>query len=149
MAAELGNVSGGTGWSSEAIVGVVALLIGIPAAVVAVFMLGTYCKRRRQGREGETFFLRPHGHKGRMEHLLQHTEYHPSPSCDSCCAVEAGSSDDTTMSTTSEVVVVVVVEVWVDKANNYPQTVLVEKQLMVEIRICSKVKIACGVCYLS
>ena len=57
MAAEPRNVSGGTGWSRGDIVELVALIIGIPAAIGAVFMLATYYKRRSKGRKGKTLFF--------------------------------------------------------------------------------------------
>jgi hypothetical protein len=56
MATEPRNVSGGAGWSRGDIVELVALLVGIPAAIGAVFMLATYYKRRSQGRKGEILF---------------------------------------------------------------------------------------------
>jgi len=56
MAAEPRNVSGGAGWSRGDIFELVALLIGIPAAIVAAFMLATCYRRRRQGRTGKTLF---------------------------------------------------------------------------------------------
>jgi hypothetical protein len=56
MATEPRNVSGGAGWSRGDIVELVALIVGIPAAIGAVFMLATYYKRRSQGRKGEILF---------------------------------------------------------------------------------------------
>ncbi|KAF7681114.1 hypothetical protein GT037_000090, partial [Alternaria burnsii] len=58
MAAEARNVSGGKGWSNGDIFQLVALLIGIPAAVVAFVVLAAYYRRRRQRRRGETLFPR-------------------------------------------------------------------------------------------
>lgn len=56
MTAEPRNVSGGAGWSRGDIFELVALLIGIPAAIVAAFILATCYRRRRQGRIGKTLF---------------------------------------------------------------------------------------------
>jgi hypothetical protein len=58
MAAETRNVSGGKGWSNGDIFQLVALLIGIPAAIVAFVVLAAYYRRRRQRRRGETLFPR-------------------------------------------------------------------------------------------
>ncbi|KAH6860523.1 hypothetical protein B0T12DRAFT_393662 [Alternaria alternata] len=73
MAAESRNISGGTGWSNGDIFQLVALLIGIPAAIVAFVVLATYYRRRRQRRRG----------------CLS------SPLCDSCGALKARTSDET------------------------------------------------------
>lgn len=57
MATEPRDVSGEAGWSKGDIVELVALLVSIPAAIVAGFMLATYFRRSSQGREGESLFL--------------------------------------------------------------------------------------------
>jgi hypothetical protein len=58
MAAETRNVSGGKGWSNGDIFQLVALLIGIPAAIVGFIVLAAYYRRRRQRRRGKTLFPR-------------------------------------------------------------------------------------------
>jgi hypothetical protein len=102
METEPRNVSGRTGWSKGDIVELVALLIGIPAAIAAVFVLATYYRRRSQGRRGKTVF--PPG--SRLQRPLEpslesHTRYLLSLLCDSCCASKARTSDDTAIPTTS------------------------------------------------
>jgi hypothetical protein len=47
------NISGGNAWSKGDVFELVALLVGIPAAVGAVFMLATYYRRSRHSRQGE------------------------------------------------------------------------------------------------
>jgi hypothetical protein len=102
MAAEPRNVSGGAGWSKGDIVELVALLIGIPAAIGGVFMLATYYKRRSQERKGETLFSwdsRPQRPLGASS--ASHTGYLLSPLCDSCRALKARTNDETAMLKTS------------------------------------------------
>jgi hypothetical protein len=102
MAAEPRNLSGGTRWSNGDIFQLVALLIGIPAAIAAVIMLVMYYRRRSQGRRGETPFPQyswPHRPLGASS--ASHIGGLPSPLCDSCCALKAETSDETASFTTN------------------------------------------------
>jgi len=75
MAAEPRNVSGGTGWSKGDIVELVALIIGIPAAIGAIVMLATYYRRRNQQRRGETLFPQTvRGEGSRSDFSVTHTQ---------------------------------------------------------------------------
>jgi hypothetical protein len=102
MAAEPRNLSGEPGWSRSDIVEMVALIIGIPAAIGAVFMLVIYYKQRSQGTRGETLFLRDSRRQRPLgASSVSHTEYLLSPSCDSYGPWKVRTSDETAMPTTS------------------------------------------------
>jgi hypothetical protein len=102
MAAEPRNVSGGAGWSKSDIVELVALLLGVPAAIAAVFMLVTYYRRKVQGTKGKTLFPRDNRPQRPLEvSPASHTGYLPPLLCDSCCALQARPSNETAIPTTS------------------------------------------------